>query len=373
MEKVNIAVIGSGVVGLACAYELSKKYSDILILEKHLSFGQETSSRNSEVIHAGIYYPQDSLKTKTCIEGRKLVYEYCRKNNVGCVQTTKVIVAKDSQEMEELENIFKTGLNNGISDIKLISKNELLRMEPRVNAVGAIYSPSTGIIDSHGLMKKLSFVSTSQGVDIVYDSKVVAIDKIKDGFKIWVTDRRGECFEFKTRIVVNSAGLYADKVAEMVGIKNNGYRIRYSKGDYFRVGNNKGKMINRLVYPVPDNKGSGLGIHATLDLCSGLRLGPDDQYVDDVDYQIDESKKDIFFNNVKTFLPFIDLGDLSPDTSGIRPKLSSPMQEFRDFIIKEESGEGFPGFINLIGIESPGLTSSLAIAKMVKKMVDQMK
>jgi len=368
MDRVKITIVGAGVIGLAVARELSKSYKDILVIEKNPSFGQETSSRNSEVIHAGIYYPKDSLKAKTCLLGKRLLYEYCQKNNIGYKRTGKLIAITNNNQREPLENIFKSGLENGVEDLKIISKEEIKEIEPNISAQAAISSPSTGIIDSHGLMKKLISEFRSRGGQIAYNAEVVGIDKVNDGFKFSVKDIGG-LFNFSSLVVINASGLNSDKVSAMVGIDKEEYRIKYCKGDYLRVHNNKAKLISRLIYPLP--KAEALGVHATLDLGQGLRLGPDDQYVDKIDYDIDDSKREVFYEDIKTLLPFIKLKDLGPDTSGIRSKLQGSGQDFRDFVIKDESSNGFDRFINLIGIESPGLTASLAIAKMVGDMVKE--
>jgi len=369
MEKVDIVVVGAGVVGLAVAWELSKSNKDVFIVEKNSGFGQEISSRNSEVIHAGIYYPKDSLKTRACIEGRRLLYEFCAKNNIPCKKTGKLIVAIDDKEIGDLENLFQQGLENGVEDLRLFSKDEIKEIEPAIHAVRAIYSPSTGILDTHGFMDNLALQFKAHNGEIAYNTELIGVDKAKEGFLVRVKDKTEGDFNFFTRIFINCAGLNSDKVAQMPGLLKEDYRLKYCKGDYFRVHNNKAKYISRLVYPVPKKERAGLGIHATVDLAGGLRLGPDDEYVQKIDYNIDETKKMLFFESVKRFLPFIELLDLAPDTSGIRPKLQGPGESFRDFIIKDERDNGLAGFINLIGIESPGLTATLSIARIVNDMV----
>ncbi|MFH1519910.1 MAG: NAD(P)/FAD-dependent oxidoreductase [Candidatus Omnitrophota bacterium] len=369
MEKVEITIVGAGIIGLAVARELSKDCKDILVVEKNPSFGQETSSRNSEVIHAGIYYPENSLKAKTCLEGKELIYAYCQKNNIGYKKTGKLIVTTSSRKQTELEKLFQNGLANGLRDLKILSRAQVKKIEPRIKAESAIFSPSTGIIDSHALLKQLLSEFKERSGEIVYNTELVAVDKISDGFELSVEDKQEGLFSLSTRIFINAAGLNSHKVAAMAGIKREEYKIKYSKGDYFRVHNNKAKLINRLIYPLPKQEGSGLGIHATLDLAGGLRLGPDDEYIDEINYDIDQSKNKAFYEDVKAMLPFINLEDLGPDTSGIRPKLQGPGESFRDFLIKDETDNGSPGLINLVGIESPGLTSSLAIAKMVGAIV----
>jgi L-2-hydroxyglutarate oxidase LhgO len=369
MEKIDITIVGAGIIGLAVAKELSSPDKDILIIEKNQSFGQETSSRNSEVIHAGIYYPKNSLKAKTCLEGKALLYEFCQKNNVAHKKLGKLIVAICDNELKDLEDLFKRGRENGIEDLKLLTQEEIKKLEPEIEARKAIYSPSTGIIDSHSLMEKLLLHFKTQKGEIAYNAELTGIDKADNGFILTVQDKNEGSFKFFTRILINSAGLNSDKVAAMAGLLKDEYKLNYCKGDYFRVASKKAKFINHLVYPLPKKYGAGLGIHATLDLAGQLRLGPDDEYVDKIDYKIDETKKKIFYENVRQFLPFMELDDLSPDTSGIRPKLQGSPDDFRDFIIKDENNDGLAGFINLIGIESPGLTSALSIAKIVKELV----
>lgn len=369
MEKADIIIVGAGVIGLSIARELSKTYTDIFVLERNSSFGQETSSRNSEVIHAGIYYPRDSLKAKTCVEARQLLYEFCSENKIPYKKIGKLIVAINSGETKDLEDLFKQGLRNGVTDLRLLSKNEIKKIEPHIEAKLAIYSPSTGILDSHSFMKNLVWQFESNHGQIAYNTELVGIDKKKDGFEVSVKDRKEEIFKFFARALINCAGLNSDKIAALAGLLRDEYKLKYCKGDYFRVHHHKARFINRLIYPVPKEDRPGLGIHATLDLAGGLRLGPDDEYVKKIDYNVDESKKEIFYESARQFLPFIKLEDLAPDTSGIRPKLQGPQENFRDFIIKDETDNSLSGMINLIGIESPGFTASISIAKMVKEMI----
>lgn len=367
MEEVNITIVGAGVVGLAVGYEISKNYKDIFILEKNISFGQETSSRNSEVIHAGIYYPKDYLKTKTCIEGRELLYEFCLKNKINHKRIGKLIVATDKNEEKILEALFKNGLDNGLEELRLLKKSEIKKLEPYVEAESAIYSPYTGILDTHHFMQKLLEKFKSHGGQISYLTELIGIDKVENGFLLTVRDKI-ETFKFFSRIVINCAGLNADKVARIAGIEDPDYRIVYCKGSYFRLNPSKAKFIKHLIYPVPRKESKTLGIHATLDLAGSLRLGPDEDYIDEINYSVDESKKGIFFESVKKFLPFIELEDLYPDTSGIRPKLKNK----DDFIVREESNRGIEGLINLLGIESPGFTSCLSLAKIVREIVEKL-
>ena len=372
MEEINIVIIGAGVIGLAIAAELSKKCKGILVLERHNSFGQETSSRNSEVIHAGVYYPKDTLKAKMCVEGRALLYEMCRKNNIPFKKIGKLIVASEKDEIPALEELFQRGKNNGVDDLQLIDTNELRKMEPNVAGVAALYSPSTGIIDSHRLMQYFLDTAQSSGATVSYGSEVIDIKKCVYGYAVTVKNDN-ETLLLNVKVIINSAGLDSDRIAEMAGIDVDRvkYRLHYCKGQYFRANGSKSHLIKRLIYPVPRPKSAGLGVHATLDLGGSLRLGPDEKYLKNrtKDYSVDDSQRNNFYVAANRLLLFIHEDDLCSDTAGIRPKLQGEGEDFRDFIIQEEADNGLSGFINLIGIESPGLTASPAIAKCVKEMI----
>lgn len=369
MERVNIIIIGAGAVGLSVAAELSRTQKDIVVVERNPSFGQETSSRNSEVIHAGIYYPKDSLKLKTCLEGRYLLYEFCAHNKIPHKRLGKLIIAVNKDEMKDLEKLFLHGKDNGVDDLTMITKADIGKMEPVIKAEGAIYSPSTGILDTHAFMKCLSSSFEKNGGQIAYNTEVSGIAKIDKGYEVTVIDSRKDIFTLNSNTVINCAGLNSDRIAAFAGLKREEYRLKYCKGDYFRLSRSKEAGIRHLVYPVPKENRGGLGIHLTPDLSGSIRLGPDDEYVESIDYKIDPSKAQIFYESVRTFLPSIKLKDISPDTSGIRPKLQGKGESFRDFVIRHEEASGLPGLINLIGIESPGLTASLSIAKMVARML----
>ncbi len=385
MEEIEIAIIGAGVVGLAIGAELAQAGKEVYIFERNDTFGQETSSRNSEVIHAGIYYPSDSLKAKTCVEGNVLLYTICEKYGIPYKKRGKLIVAVSQDETDALEKLFERGKENSARNLKLIGKSELKKLEPYVNGIGAIYSPTSGVIDSHSLMRYFAGVVRSNKGWIVYRTNVVKIEKKSDGYKVMIIEDNKEHSSFRARIVINCAGLQSDKIAELVGIdiEKAEYNLKFCKGNYFSVGNGKNSLLSHLVYPVPKADGTALGIHSTLDIHGRFRLGPDDYYINmdyagqethtypvlDLDYTVDESKKEIFYNSAKKFLPFLELDDLEPEMSGIRPKLQGPNERYRDFVIRDEEEKGFSGFINLIGIESPGLTASPSIAKYVNELI----
>ena len=369
MERVDITIIGAGVIGLAVAEALAASGVDIVVLERSDSFGRETSSRNSEVIHAGLYYPKDSLKSLTCIEGKRLLYDFCEKNKIPHKKCGKIIVARESKETKKLEEIFENAKTCGVTNLRFLDKKEIKALEPSVEVNSGIFSPDTGIVDSHALMSVLFDKAKSRGVNFVFSVEVRAIEKHNAEYEITVTEPAGDFFSFRSRIVINCAGLFSDKVAGFPGldIDKNGYRIRYCKGQYFRLKSAKKFAIKHLIYPPPT--GIDLGIHLTPDIAGEIRLGPDAEYVSSIDYTFDEGKKREFLASAKRFIPSINEGDLIPDTVGVRPKLQAPGEAFRDFIISEESDKNLPNFINLIGIESPGLTGCLAIAKEVKKNV----
>lgn len=367
MDEVKITIIGAGVVGLAIAAELSREYENIVVLEKHEKFGQETSSRHSEVIHSGIYYPPGSLKAKLCVEGASLLYEYCEKHSIPHSRLGKLIVASNESEVTDLRELYETGIQNGAKGLTLIEKDEINKMEPNVNAVAAIYSPNTGIVDSHSLMSHLHGVAKSSGVLFSFNTEVDSIEKQKNGYVIGIKDNG---YKFVSSVVINSAGLSADRIAAMAGIDIDkaGYRLSHCKGSYFSYA---GKSpVKMLVYPVPHKDLSGLGIHATLDLGDRLRFGPDTEYVDAIDYKVDAGKRDIFHESVNNYIEGLDKEDLNPDMAGIRPKIKG--DGIKDFVIKHEIDRGMAGFINLTGIESPGLTASLSIAKYVKNIINSL-
>jgi len=372
MEKTDILIIGAGVVGLAIAKELGGCGKEVVLVEKNSSFGQETSSRNSEVIHGGMYYPTGTLKAKLCVEGREMLYDLCKNNNIPHKKTGKLIVATEKDEIPALENILSLGKKNGVSGLTMLDEKEVKRKEPHISAIAALYSPETGIIDSHRLMQYFLDSTKDKEVITVFNSEVTAIEKKGNGYLV-VIKSGSESTDLQARIVINSAGLDADKITAMAGIdiEQCKYRLHYCKGQYFRVKSSKAGLIKGLVYPVPKPKSGGLGIHATVDLNGGVRLGPDDEYLPThvKDYSSCESRRADFYASVRKFMPFLKESDLFADTTGIRPKLQGPGGDFRDFVIAEESKNGFPQLINLIGIESPGLTAAAAIGRYVNQML----
>jgi len=368
--KIDVAIIGAGVIGLAMASEIAQRNKEVFIFEKNHTFGLETSSRQSEVIHAGIYHPEHSLKTKLCIEGRNLLYELCDKHNIAYKKLGKIIVATNENGITHLEKLYEQGRRNGIEDLMLLSQAELKRLEPNIEARAGLLSPSTGIIDSHSLQKFFYRRARAKGAKFVFNTKILGIEKTRMGYKVQIKDREGVS-DFVARVVINSAGLNSDKIAQLAGIdidKAN-YRLHYCKGEYFTLSSKYRNLMSRLIYPTPEQ--AGLGIHVTLGLDGRVRLGPNARYVETTSYSVDETQKEAFYKSVKKFLPMVELEDLEPEFAGIRPKLQTPGGDFRDFVIAHEEQAGFPGLINLIGIESPGLTAAPAIARYVERMVSE--
>jgi len=371
MTDAGITIIGGGVVGLALAEEVSRNHENVFLIERHPTFGQETSSRSSEVIHAGIYYTKGSLKARLCIEGKNLLYDYCQKYDVPFKRCGKLIVATSEEEISVIEGILCTARENGVDDMTVLEKDQIAEMEPNIFALKALFSPSTGIIDSHSLMKQYETNAINNGCQLVYGSEVTAISKIGEGYLVTLLDADSRSYSFTSRIVINSAGLASDKVAEMIGISDDNLKILFCKGEYFRVNPPKNKLINRLIYPVPHHNMEGIGIHVTIDMGGGVKLGPDVKYLESnvYDYKLTPSKQEAFWLSARKFLPFLEFDDIIPEMAGIRPKIQKPGEPLRDYYIMEESGKGHPGFINLIGMESPALTSSISIAKYVNNLI----
>ncbi len=361
----EVAVIGAGVIGMACGAALARKGHRVVLLERHALPGQETSTRNSQVIHAGLYYPTDSLKARCCVEGRERLYARCEEYDIPHRRTGKLVVAVEAQEQEALERIAVLATANGAGALELLDEAEIQRREPRVHACAALWSPESGIVDADQLLASYQAELEAHGSEVVFRTRVEGL--VRDGER-WRLDTRfgeDEPFELQVPWVVNAAGLEADRIAALAGLDTGrlGYRVWPCKGDYFSVAPALGALTQHLVYPVPGQ--AGLGIHVTLDLGGRFLLGPDAEYVDRITYDVDPAKAERFASAVRRYLPEIKAEHLSPDMAGIRPKLQAPGEPFRDFVIVEESAHGAPGLINLLGIESPGLTAADAIAERV--------
>jgi L-2-hydroxyglutarate oxidase LhgO len=368
--QADITIIGAGVVGLAVASEVAKGGRDVYVLEKNDGFGQEQSSRNSEVIHAGIYYEPGSLKTQLCLEGNRLLYELCEQNGIAYHSCGKIIVATDQVEAEELEKLYNKGRENG-APLQMLSQKEMGQMEPNMKGVAAFFAPTTGIIDSHGLMRYFLARARGLGAQIAYKTEAVAIEKASAGYEIGVKGASQES-SFISRVVINCGGLHSGKVSQIAGIDVDEakYRLNWCKGEFYSVAGGKNRLVNRLIYPVP--MAISVGVHVCLDVEWKLRLGPLFYYVNKLDYRIDDSRRKGFLeSSMMKALPFLKPSDLEPESSGIMAMLQGEGESFHDFVIKHEIDRGLPGFINLVGIETPGLTSSPAIARYVARLVDE--
>lgn len=367
----EVTIIGAGAVGLAIAAKLSGQYESVFVIERHRKFGQESSSRNSEVVHSGIYYPAGSLKARLCVDGREKLYRFCERHGIAYRKCGKLIVATDDSEAARLPGILRDAHANGVPDARMVNQAEIHRLEPHIHARKAVFFPSSGIVDSHSMMKQLETNAIVNGVHFVYHAEVLGLKRIAGGYEIVIKDADGEQFAFTSTVVINSAGLNASKIARSAGIDEDDYRVHYWKGEYFSVINGKHKLVNRLIYPLPERDITGLGIHTTVDLDGRLKLGPNTVYLEkgEEDYAVDPEHAVDFYRVAQKFLPFLEEQDLLPDQAGIRPKLQKPGDPVRDFLIREESERNLPGLVNLIGIESPGLTACLSIADYVAELL----
>jgi len=356
MDKVEVVVIGAGVVGLAVARELAQRGRDVVIAEAVSAFGTGISSRNSEVIHAGLYYPAGSLKARLCVRGKSLLYDYCAARGIGHRRCGKLVVATRTADLLRLEQIAAVGLANGVEDLRLLGQVEALALEPALRAAGALLSPSSGIVDSHGLMTALLADAEAAGATLALASPVTAGSREGDGWRL----RVGTDFELGAQCVVNAAGLFAAQVATSLGTP--APQMRFARGHYFSLAGRA--PFSRLIYPLPVD--GGLGVHLTLDLGGQARFGPDVQWLADtdpagLDYAVDPALAPVFEAEVRGYWPGLPPGALQPAYSGVRPKLSSQGQAAADFSIDAS----LPGLVQLFGIESPGLTASLALAEEV--------
>lgn len=372
--RAEAIVIGAGVIGLAVARALSVSGLEVILIDRASSIGSETSSRNSEVIHGGLYYPNESLKARFCVRGRELMYEFCQKRSIIAKKCGKLVVAEASNK-DKLKFLYEQALQNGVSDVELLSPVEVTAMEPTIQATGgALWSPSTGILDVHSFMMALLHDAESAGTTLALRTKVVdaVIDneiRILAG-DIWLT----------SGLVINCAGLWADEIAAKMHRAESWRPPRqyFCKGNYFTF-SGQTAPFKHLIYPLPD-KGGGLGIHATIDIGGKVKFGPDVEWLDpgirpdDIDMQPNSARKESFYGSIRTYWPELQDEVLVPDYAGIRPKLSHPTilggesrmsHPFSDFFIADPTIHGIAGLVHLLGMESPGLTSSLALAEYI--------
>ena len=371
MDEVGVCVVGAGVVGLAVARQLAEQGESPLLLDSHSRYGEGISSRNSEVIHAGIYYASGSLKARLCVRGKQLLYAYCAARAVPFKQLGKLIVATSAAEEATLEAIQSQALANGVEDLAHVDGAKLSEWEPAIKARAALLSPSTGIVSAHGLMTALLGDLEAAGGLFVSNTTVVKVSPGAgpgNSFIVACQTANGP-YQFSCRKLVNSAGLGAQQLAKRIdGLHQASVPpLHLCKGSYFL---HTGKSpFNRLIYPVPEKSGAGLGVHATLDLGGQLKFGPDVEFIDQQDYQVSPSRTQAFRSAIRRYYPGLAEDALTPGYAGIRPKLQGPGQPPQDFVIQGQAAHGIPGLVQLFGIESPGLTSSLAIAETVQQLL----
>jgi L-2-hydroxyglutarate oxidase LhgO len=365
VDEVEAVVIGAGVIGLAAARALALAGHEVIVLERAYTIGFETSSRNSEVIHGGLYYPQGSLKARSCVEGRERLYAYCREHRVPHAALGKLIVATSEEEIPGVEKIEAAARANGVDNLEWLSASEAQRIEPELHCVAALLSPSTGIIDSHALMLAYQGEAEEAGAFVAFRTPVLGGQVRGDGFELSVGG--DEPTVIRCRTLINAAGLYAPAVARAIeGVPLESVPPAYfCRGVYFTL---SGKTpFRRLIYPVP--VAGGLGVHITLDLAGQARFGPDVEWIGEVDYAVDPRRGDAFYAAVRRYWPGLRDNALQPGYAGIRPKISGPNEPAADFVVQGPAAHGIPGLVNLYGIESPGLTSSLPLAdEVVRKL-----
>jgi L-2-hydroxyglutarate oxidase LhgO len=364
-EKVECLVVGGGVIGLAIARALALAGREVLLLEKERWLGSHTSSRNSEVIHAGLYYPQGSLKARYCVAGRKLLYAYCADRKLPHSRIGKLVVAAKEEEIPVLRAVMAKAAANGVEDLAWLDGPEARRVEPALAAVAAFHSPATGLIDSHALMQAYETDAVAAGATLVLRAPVVGGGVRRGGFSLDIGG--AEPMSLDCAVLVNSAGLEAPALARSIaGIPPDSIPPAYfCRGVYFTLAGRA--PFRRLVYPVPE--AAGLGVHLTLDLAGQARFGPDTEWIDGIDYTVDPRRGDRFYAAIRTYWPGLKDGALQPGYAGIRPKITPPGAPAADFVVQGPADHGVAGLVNLYGIESPGLTASLPLAEHVMRLI----
>lgn len=365
MDRIEAVVAGAGVIGLAVARALAEQGREVVVLETNGLVGAETSSRNSEVIHAGIYYPKGSLKARLCVEGKQRLYRYCAERGIAHHQCGKLIVATEIEQLSRLPEIQQRAAENGVADLELLSAHAARQLEPELHCVGALLSPSTGIVDSHGLMLAMVGDIEAAGGFIAFGTPVTSVERMAEGFVIETGGKTP--MEVVADIFINAGGHGAPALAGATAGFPAGLvpRAHFCKGTYFTLA--RGRPFDRLIYPVPEKH--GLGIHVTLDVGGAVRFGPDVEWVESPDYTPDPDRAARFYGAIRSYFPGLEEGALLPGYAGIRPKLTGPDGGFRDFAILGPDTHGLRGHAVLFGIESPGLTASLAIGDFVATLV----
>ncbi len=372
MDQVNVLIIGGGVVGCAVAEALSRRWQEIFLVEQFPNFGMSTSSRNSGVIHSGIYYPTDSWKARHCVEGNRLTKEFCAKHNVAHRNCGKLVVAKSKEEEPQLYALLKKGQENGVEGLRIIDAAEIHAKEPHVHGYSALHAPSTGICSAEELVHTYARLAEQQGADLLTRAKVEKLEPHNELVRVTLRigdEQQSEIETVEARCVINAAGLYADEIASLLGPRL--WTIYPVRGEYCEIRGSRAELVRNLVYPLPHTDGLSLGLHFTKTLWGTLLLGPTAKYVDSKEnYERDRITVPEFAEDVKHMVPEIEERDLQLAYSGLRPKLVPPSGKgIADFVIEPDCE--FPRVIQLIGIESPGLTAAPAIARHVSSMVQE--
>jgi glycerol-3-phosphate dehydrogenase len=370
MDQANVLIVGGGVVGCAIAEALSRRWQDVFLVEQYPKFGMATSTRNSGVIHSGIYYPKNSWKARHCVEGNRLTKEFCAKHNVPCRTTGKLVVAKDASEEKELLALQKKGEDNGVEGLRNIDAAGIRAIEPHVKGHAALLVPSTGICSAEDLVHAFARVAEEQGANLVNHAKVISLEPVKEAVRVRLRigdEEQSETETIEARCVINAAGLYSDEVAQLLGPRP--WKIYPVRGEYCEIRGPQAGLIQNLVYPLPHHDGLSLGLHFTKTLWGTVLVGPTAAYVEGKDnYERDRMAIPEFACDAKTMLPELEESDLQLGYTGLRPKLVPPGgQGIADFVI--EPDKEVPRVIQLVGIESPGLTAAPAIAKHVFQLV----
>ena len=366
--EVDVVVVGAGVVGLASAAALARSGRSVVVLEREAAIALGATSRNSEVVHAGLYYPEGSIKARTCRDGRERLQARCQAWKVPYRKIGKWVVAQAEREVPALEALADRGRRNGAPGLAILDGAAVAALEPPVRAVAALDSPATGIVDAHAYARSFLAEAESHGAALCLRSELLGVSPGPEAYRLEV--RSGdERQAIRAAAVVNAAGLSANDVAALAGLDVDrlGCRIRPCKGDYFGLAAGAPLRLGRLVYPLPS--GPGLGIHATVDLGGRIRFGPDAEYVSEPSYEVRPEKAEVFARAVAAFLPSVRADWLTPEFAGVRARLAAPGQAFRDFVVAERSAQGLPGWVDLVGIESPGLTAAAALGEEVASLL----
>lgn len=362
MEQIDVAIIGGGVTGLASALALAKRGLSVCVLEKHSRPGLETSTHNSGVVHGGIYYPAGTLKSKLCIDGRPLLYEFCATHKVPHEKCGKLIVATDDSEIPRLEKLFQTGVANGVEGLTLVDRAFIRTREPNIRAAAGIFSPETGIVEPEALVNALRRAAEDEGAIFLPGTALAGADSVTDGIQL-----RTEREMILASTVVNAAGLYADDVSKILG--GDDFTIYPVRGEYAELIPSKRSLVNALVYPLPHAAGHGLGVHITRSTGGNIWFGPSVKYQDvKGDYENGRLPVEDFAEAARQLLPMLTVDDLRLSGTGIRPKLHPETESFADFMIRRDTQN--PRVIQAAGIESPGLTSCLAIGAFVSTLIN---